>query len=69
MAGMCPQYQDYWCPLRNDCPRDGENAPYCIIAHNAASLTVVTCRQMGKPPPKNAEDFLKREASRLWGVQ
>ena len=86
MAGMCPQYLAYWCPLQNGCPKTSQQTdiveviapdevfeqtsqqketPYCIIAHNAASSTVVACAHMGITPPKIAVDFLKAQASNL----
>jgi len=71
MAGMCPQYPVYWCPLENGCPgtpNEGEEVPYCIIAHNAASSAVVASARIGIPPPRMAVDFLKAEASSLWGM-
>ena len=89
MAGMCPQYPVYWCPLQDSCPgvpkkaetgeirapsmifeqaSEQKKVPYCIIAHNAASSAVVACARIGIPPPKMAVDFLKTEASSLWGM-
>ena len=89
MAGMCPQYPDYWCPLEDGCPgtpkkevmseigipekllgqQSGKKKiPHCIIAHNAAWSAVAASARMGMQAPQMAVDFLRAEASNLWGM-